>query len=124
MSEPDRKFWPFRPRTSIYWSIAMLVGMLFVLTVLKKYDMWQISKESDTAVLIGVILVSMLPVLLAVLDIIIERGGVIEYGGVRIDLSHVPPTGMSRFTVPANIGVLGEAISDSRLIRIRRRNHG
>jgi len=85
VNEPDRKFWPFRPRTGIAWSIAMLVGLLFVVTVLKKYEVWQISEKSDTAVLIGVVLVSLLPVLLAVLDIIIERGGVIEYGGVKID---------------------------------------
>ena len=85
MNEPDRKFWPFRRRTSIAWSIAMLVGLLFALTVLKTSGEWQISEKSDTAVLIGVVLVSLLPVVLAVLDIIIERGGVIEYGGMRVD---------------------------------------
>ena len=113
MNAPDRKFWPFRPRTSIAWSIAMLVGILFVLTVLKRAGEWQISEQSDTAVLIGVVLVSLLPVLLAILDIIIERGGVIEYGGVRIDFSQVPQMGMSGFTVPTNIGVPGQAVSDS-----------
>jgi hypothetical protein len=113
MNKPDRKFWPFRPRSSFAWSITILVGLLFVLTVLKKYGMWQISEKSDTAVLIGVVLISLLPVLLAVLDIIIERGSVIEYGGVRIDFSQVPQMGMSGFTVPTNIGVSGQAVSDS-----------
>ena len=36
MNETDRKFWSFGPRTSIALSIAMLVGLLFILTVLKK----------------------------------------------------------------------------------------
>ena len=118
MNEPDRKFWPFRPRTSIAWSIALLVGLLFVITILKKYNVWEICVESDTAVLIGVVLVSLLPVLLAVLDIIIERGGVIEYGGVKIDFSQVSSTGTSGFTVPANIGVPGEPVSDSSITKI------
>jgi hypothetical protein len=56
----------------------MLVGLLSVLTVLKKYGLWQISEKSDTAVLIGILLFSLLPVLLSLVDIIIERGGVIE----------------------------------------------
>lgn len=99
MNEPDSKFWPFRPRTSIAWSIAILVGILFVLTVLKNYGLWKISEESDTAVLIGVVLISMLPVLLAILDILVERGGVIEYGGVKIDFSQVSQMGMSGVTV-------------------------
>lgn len=76
------------------------------------------SEKSDTAVLIGVVLVSLLPVLLAVLDIIIERGGVIEYSGVRIDFSQVPQMGMSGFTVQTNIGVPGQAVSDSSTIEI------
>lgn len=113
MNNTDRKFWPFRPRTSIAWSIAMLVGLLFALTILKKYGVWQISEKSDTAVLIGLVLISLLPVLLAVLDIIIARGGAIEYGGVRIDFSQVPQMGMSGFTVPTNIGVAGQPVNDS-----------
>jgi hypothetical protein len=113
MSDQERRFWPFRPQTSIAWSIAMLVGLLFILLVLKRYDLWEISQRSDTTVLIGVLLVSLLPVVLAVLDIIIERRGVIEAGGVRIDFSQGPQMGMSGFTVPPNIGVPGQAVADS-----------
>ena len=72
----------------------MLVGVLFMLAVMKHYRLWPISEASDTAVLIGVLIVSLLPVLLALVDIIIERGGVIEYRGVKIDFSNVPSGGL------------------------------
>jgi len=113
MNERDRKFWAFRPRSSIAWSIAMLVGLLLLLTGLKKYGVWQISERSDTAVLIGVVLVSLLPVLLSVLDIIIERGAVIEYDDLKNDFSQVPQMAESGLTVPTNIGVPGQAVSDN-----------
>lgn len=113
MNEPDRKFWPFRPRTSIIWSIALLVGLLFVLTLLKKYGVWVISDKTDTAVLIGIVLVSLLPVLLALVDVIIERGGTIEYGGLKIDFSQIPKFGKSGLTVPTNIGLPNQPLDSS-----------
>jgi len=113
MNESDRKFWPFKPRTSIVLSIVMLVGLLFVLTVLKNYGLWHISAKSDTAVFISVVLASLLPVVLAVLDIIIERGGVIEYGSVKIDFSKVSQTGMSEIAMPVNIGLPNQPVDSS-----------
>jgi len=72
MKDSDRTFWPYRPRSSIAWSFATLVGLLFMLILLKKYGIWPIGAASDTAVLIGPVLVSLLPVLLAILDVLIE----------------------------------------------------
>jgi hypothetical protein len=56
--------------------------------------------------------------LLALVDVFIERGGVIEYGGVKIDFSKVPQMGVSGFTVPVNIGVRGEPVTDSSTTQI------
>lgn len=64
-------------------------------------------------VLIGILLFSLLPILLALVDVIIERGGVIEYGGMKLDFSKVPQVGMSGLTVPVNIGVPGQSVTDS-----------
>lgn len=44
---------------------------------------------------------------------LLSAGGVIEYKGIKIDFSQVPKTGVSGFTVPVNIGVSGQSISDS-----------
>lgn len=74
------------------------------------------SEKSENAVLIAVLLFSLLPVLLAFVDVIIERGAVIKYGGVEIDFSQVRQMGMSGITVPVNIGVRSESRRASRLI--------
>jgi hypothetical protein len=69
-------------------------------------------------VLIGVLLISLLPILLALVDVIIERGAVIEYLGVKIDFSNIPKTSDSGFTVPVNIGVRGQPVTDSSTTQI------
>lgn len=112
MSDQERRFWPFRPYTTLAWSMAMLAGLLSILLVLKRYGLWPIGAESDTAVLTGVVLVSLLPVGLAVLDIIIARGGVIQYGGVMIDFSQGLQMGVPGFPVPTNIGIPGQPVND------------
>jgi len=113
MNDTDRRFWPFRIRNSFLSAIGMLVGLLIILGVMKTYKLWPISEASDTAVLIGALIISLLPILLSLVDIIIERGGVFEAGGVKIDFSNVPHTGAAGFTVPSNIGVPGQAVQDS-----------
>lgn len=118
MGSPDRRFWPFPPKNSIVWTTAMLVGLLFILAVAKAYGVWPIDYGSDTAVLAGLVVVSLLPVLLAVLDVIIERGGAIEYAGVKINFSRFPQAGMPMFTVPANIGIPSQPVSDSSTTQI------
>jgi hypothetical protein len=70
-------------------------------------------EKSETTVLIGILLLSLTPLLLALVDAIIEHGGVIKAGGVEIDFSQVPQIGMSGFTVPPNIGITGQAVADS-----------
>lgn len=118
MNTSDRKFWPFRPRASIAYTLLILAALLSILMVLKDRAIWPIGPDSDTPVFIGLVLVSLLPVLLAIVDIIIERGAVIEYGGIKIDFSSLSQVGISAFAVPANIGVPGEPINDSSTTQI------
>lgn len=117
MNESDNKFWPFRPRVGIISAILLLVGLLLTVAILRAIMGWP-GEKSESAVLIGVLLFSLLPVLLALVDVIIERGGVIKYGGVEIDFSSVPQIGMSGITVPVNIGVRGEPVNDSSTTQI------
>src|SRR5438270_4948665 len=112
MNESDRKFWPFKPRASVLSALVLLVGLLLIVGILRAKTGWP-SEKSETAVLIGVLLLSLLPLLLTLLDVIIERGGAIEVRGVKIDFAQARQTGMSGITVPANIGVRGEPVNDS-----------
>jgi len=47
------------------------------------------------------------------LDVVIERGAVIEYAGIKVDFSHSREVGTAGITVTANIGVRGQALTDS-----------
>lgn len=76
------------------------------------------SDNNESVVLIGVLIISLLPMLLAFLDVIIARGGVIEFKGVKIDFYQVRYTGMSGVTIPVNIGVRGEPVTDSSTVQI------
>jgi hypothetical protein len=67
---------------------------------------------------IGLLVLSMVPIILAILDIIIERGGVITYAGVKIDFSKVSSVSMQGITVQANVGVAGQPVTDSDTIQI------
>ena len=69
MNDTDRRFWPYRPRTSIVASIVILVILLIILVVLRMTIKWP-SQGSETTVLIGLLLISLLPILLALIDAI------------------------------------------------------
>jgi hypothetical protein len=112
MSDPDRALWPFKPKTSIIVAIVILFGLLFTVVILRVTLNWP-SPESETAVLLGIFLLSLLPILLLLIDTMIERGGVVEYRGVKIDFSQAQRMEMAGPTVPANIGVPGQAVADS-----------
>ena len=117
MNDVDRRFWPYSPRFSLAAVLVVLVSLLVTVAVLKSILQWP-DAQSDSIVLIGVLLLSLLPVVLAVLDVIIERGGAIEYGSVKIDFSQGRKQGASGITVPPNIGVKGLPLTDSSTTQI------
>jgi hypothetical protein len=95
----------------------LLASFLAVVAGLRVLLKWP-AAQSDNIVLIGVLLLSLLPILLAVLDVIIERGGVVEYGGVKIDFSRSKEKGMVGITIAPNIGVQGQPVTDSSTMQI------
>lgn len=117
MNDNDRRLWPFRPRTGLILTAILLVGLLLLVAVLRANLDWP-SAQSENAVLIGVLVISLLPILLALLDIIMERGAVIEYGGIKVDFSQSREMGTAGIIVAANIGVRGQAVTDSSTMEI------
>ncbi|MGD1044164.1 MAG: hypothetical protein ABR936_02420 [Bacteroidota bacterium] len=97
---------------SMVISICMLFFLLIIFGVMRWSFNWP-GKESETMTLIIVLVFSLLPVAFVLIDAIIERGGVIKYGEISIDFSkihHLEPTSV---TIPSNIGVRGQPVSDS-----------
>ncbi len=99
------------------WVIFLLIGLLLGIAILRFYFAWP-SDSAETAVLIGILVLSLLPIVLPLLDIVIERGRAIEYAGIKVDFSHVRPAGMTGITVPANIGTRGQPVSNSSTVQI------
>jgi hypothetical protein len=117
VKDPNRQFWPFRPRFSLI-AVALLLAFLLVVVAGIRATMKWPGTQSDNVVLIGVLLLSLLPIVLALLDVIIERGGVVEYGSVKIDLSRGKEKGMVGITIAPNIGVQGQPVTDSSTTQI------
>jgi hypothetical protein len=117
MTDPDLKFWPYKPRLTLAATAAALVGLLLAVAILRALTKWP-SEQSETVVLIGVLLLSLLPIVLALLDVIIDRGGSIKYGGVEIDFARSKEKGTAGITVASNIGVPGLPVTDSATTQI------
>ena len=112
MKTADQKLWPYKPKLSIIIAIILVITLLVITGILRSTTGWPSDATSNT-VLIGILILSVLPVLLAILDMIMERGGTIGYKDFKIDFSKMKQSGLSGFTIPANIGVPGVAVSDS-----------
>lgn len=112
MNNSDNHFWPYQRRTSILSAIVILLSLLLIVAILKETIQWP-TEKNDTSILIGILIFSLLPVVLALVDAIFERGGVIQYGSLTIDLSHMSQMGMTDFTIPMNIGERGSLVQDS-----------
>ena len=96
MTDLDLKFWPYKPRLTLAATAAVLVGLLLATAALRALAKWP-TEKSETVVLIGVLLLSLLPIALALLDVIIDRGGSIKYGGVEIDFARSRRRGRPAF---------------------------
>jgi hypothetical protein len=112
MNQIDRKLWPFSHRTAVFAVGAVLFVSLIALAILRITLRWP-TAQSENGVLLGVAVLSLLPLVLALIDVIVDRGAVIEYAGVKVDFSQTREMGTPGITVPPNIGVRGRAVSDS-----------
>ncbi len=103
------RFWPLSAGWSVVCSVVLMVLLFVVVAVLQEETGWP-GGISGNAVFIAAVVGCLFPVILAVLDMIVQRGGSIEYHGVKIDFSEVRQEGLSGITVPANIGLSGQAV--------------
>lgn len=111
MKNLDNKFWPYKPKLSIILAIVLSVVLLILIGVLRSTSQWPPIAYTNT-VLMVVLGLSLLPVLLAILDVIIDRGGSIGYGDFKINFGAVQNMGPG-FRIPPNIGLAGQSVTDS-----------
>jgi len=111
-SDANNKLWPFKPRITLLTSALIFICLLLVAILLKTVFKLLV-QVPDTSILIGIVFLSLLPIILLLIDTFIDRGGSIEYKGVKINFAQVHQLTTVGFTVPINIGVPGHPVSDS-----------
>lgn len=117
MKDLNSKFWPFARKMSILLSflIFMILSMVIIfLHIFLKFPL----DGSVNILLIGVLIFSILPTALAIVDTIIEKGASVEYKDFKVDFSKLEQMGTVGFTILANNGERGQPVSDSGTINI------
>ncbi len=117
MKKADHRLWPFRASMSAVTSLAMFLVIMMVMMAAH----WGYGKPlplSEEKMLLGLLVFSLLPVVLALVDLLIERGGVLKYGGFEIELSRVEAVAMNDLQIKPNAGVAGQPVTDSSTTQI------
>jgi hypothetical protein len=112
MSDQRNKIWPFSPKASIFSTVIVLILLLVILGFLRSAFDWPAETSTNT-VLMGILFISLVPLMLLIIDIIIDKGAVIAFKDFKIDFSKVGQLGTVGFNIPVNIGVRGEPLNDS-----------
>ena len=112
MNTADTRLWPFSARAGLLCALATLAVLMLVVLILRITQGWP-DPQSESTVLLGVLIVALIPLALALIDLFVARGAVIEYAGVKLAFSQSRELGSQGLTVPANIGVKGQVVADS-----------
>lgn len=117
MNEPEPptgrdRLWPFGIRVALLATSSLLVVLIVVVAVSEHLSGWP-PGQAGGAVFGGVLLLSLLPIGLLVIDVVAARGGSLGYGPLKIEFAQVllpPSIGIS---LPSNIALAGAPVYDS-----------
>ena len=112
MRDRANNLWPFTARAAILAVPFILLASFVSLTLLRGTLGWP-SPANERVALIGILVLSLLPLLLTFVDALFQRGAVIEFKGLKLNLAQVAPATPSVAPVPANIGVRAGSVNDS-----------
>ncbi len=110
--DKENKFWPYSPRKSMTFSAITLIVFLLLFVVLKLVFTWP-TPADELKVLTGIFLLSMFPIIFALIDLLIERGGSFELAGFKLQFAQLPVLSNPEFTVPTNVEQVGQAVPDT-----------
>ena len=121
MASHDRSLWPRGTGAALLASAAVFIAGLLLLLGARRVSGWPADADI-AAVLLVVLLVSLIPVGLRVLDFLAANRAVIGSQWLNLDLSRVDLTRASQSTgievVPANMGISGPIVTDTSPMQI------
>jgi hypothetical protein len=117
MAVKPKSLWPFSARAVVI-SVPLILLTLITITAITRGQIGWPSAESERLVLIGIFVLSLVPVLLAVADTLVRQGAVLEFKGIKIDFARITRATPASANVASNIGVPGEPVTDSSTTQI------
>lgn len=103
--------WPFGARAAVLAVPLIAIGLLIVIALARTLFAWP-GAQSDNLLLIGAFILSLLPLILLLIDMVASQGGTIAFRDLRIDFTGaVGP--ISSITIPRNISLPGQPVTDS-----------
>jgi len=112
----DSRLWPFRVRVALLAPPLTFVGLLVVVGISKL--LFNVPTNIDgTSLIFGSALLSLAPIGLVLIDVVLQRGAVIELKAAKLALSPFQ-TAQSSMFVPTNVGVPTQPVSDRDTILI------
>jgi hypothetical protein len=117
VSTPKDRLWFYGTRTAALTLPLVFVGLVLAVALLRALLGWP-GYELDQTLLLGIFALSMLPLLLAVMDALVERRGVVKLPWAEFDFSHVAAVATPTVVLPVNIGVAGEPLNESNVTLI------
>lgn len=114
MMSENIRLWPHSSIRAVILSLVTLVLLILLLIALRVGIGWP-SPASEGLLLLGLFLLSFIPVILVLVDSMMARGGILEFRGLKVDFSNAQDSAsaLPDVTIPANIGVPSQAVSDS-----------
>jgi len=117
-SSVARTFWPWSARAAMLATPLILIALLVLLWGVHATSTWPEGGSIGWAVL-GVALLSLIPVLLFFLDGMAGRHGVLEWRGLKLSFASAPGPAAGAM-VPANVTAPGTPVIDSSMQSVLR----
>jgi hypothetical protein len=111
-NKSTRDLWPFGMRAALVCIPVGLVVQFTIVAVARVLTGWPDS-ASGRIVLIGIFALSVIPVMLALADVLIQHGASVEFKGVKLNLESLPRATAPTTPIPTNIGVTSRPVGDS-----------
>jgi hypothetical protein len=111
-----RRLWPFHHGLALV-AMPVILAVLVVGVVLSSRLLSWPTPASEGIVLTGVLILSVVPLGLSVLDVVLERGGTLELVGVKLNIAQVAASPLAAVRMPTNIG---GTLANRSATRIRR----
>jgi hypothetical protein len=111
-----RQLWPYDPLTAILAVPLSLIVLALGTAFIRRVTSWP-PAELDQAVLLAIILLSLIPLLLMLIDLMAERGARFGFRGLTLDFSRGAPSPRA-YAVPLNIGVADRPVYDADTVEI------